>query len=128
MTVEQIKKIRRKKKFVQEDHKDDSGSDFSPLESNAWMTTLGADGSLGVAIDYGFNGHQECCPSFAESSGDDLERIFNDNFGLSYLVGSGGGLGDRLDMVVHVPIEQFVGYFERPELAGDLDVVESFWR
>ena len=124
--TEEIQKIRRKRRFQQEDHKDDCGSDVNPLESKSLLAALGADGSLGAAIDYCFGGHQDCCTSSAESSEGKLERIMADNYSLRYLAGSRGGVDDSGGWAAQVPIHEFVGYLSKPKLVGVLDVVEIF--
>ena len=124
MTAEQIKKARKRKKFLQENHHDDCGSDCGPLERSChWSSVLGADGSLGAAIDYSFGDNLELCSTSAESSGEDAEHILLDNFCL-YLSGSSGGAEGHQGR--SCSLEDFVAYLSRPALAGTLDLVEIF--
>ena len=75
-----LKQVRRRKKFHQEAHVDDCGSDATLLEIAAWTATLDGGGGLGAAIIYGFYLHQDCHSSSAEYSETGEDRILNDNF------------------------------------------------
>lgn len=114
MAAEEIKKTPRKRIFHQHDHRDDCGSALGPLGSAAWMASFGADGRLGAAMHCGFDGHQDCVPSLAEPSEEDLERIENDNLSLSFSGSSGGG--DGPPRAARVPIDQFVWIFVPTEV------------
>ena len=127
LTPEEIKKARRRKKFTPENHKDDCGPDFGPLEEVALVSALAADGSPGPAITYSHINDNVCCSDSVVSSEDELERVLNNNFGLHYLVGSGGS-GCHVDppRCVQVPMKELNAYLLRPANVGSIGVVEVF--
>ena len=121
----EIKAGRKRKTFMQDDHKVDRGSDLGFLEEVVWIMALVAEGNPGVAITY-FVGHEhDCCSGSAESCEDEMEKVFNCNFSFHYLVVSsgvshrirvpggrgGGGLpcADRKDRWISFPV--WVGWF-----------------
>ena len=123
MAAEEIKKARKRKKLHQEDHYDDCGSDCCPLgHSCHWSAVLGADGSLGAAIDYCFGEAQELCSTPAESSGDGDVGILSSNF--FSLNGSSGGTEGHQGRLCC--FEEFVGTLSRPAVAGYLDLCEIY--
>lgn len=126
VTAEEVKKARRRKKFKQEDHFDDCGSDLAPLEFIAWTFVFGADGSLGASIGYSLGDHQGCCSSSVEPSEEDLERVLPDNFDLHFSAGSGGDGPGGHHRAAQVPVEQFCGHLNQLRLAGLLDVLGVF--
>ena len=121
--LEEIKKARERNKFHQEDHMDDCGSDLGPLGKSSWVRLFGADGSFRAAIDYSYGEHQDFCDDFVESSEDDLEYIWSDNFAL--ILASSDGT-DAHQGSAQVPIEDLKWYLSQPKLSGRLDVVDIF--
>lgn len=67
------------------------------------------------------------CSGSIDSSGDVLEKVLDNNFGLRYLVGSDGHSPqqDHPNSVV-VDTDDLRTYVARPEVQGSIDVVELF--
>ena len=68
LSPEETKKVRRRKKLHQEDHKDDCGSEIGPLEEIVSGSTSVVDASFGPAIAYSYVNDNARCSDSAESS------------------------------------------------------------
>ena len=88
---------------------------------------LVVEGRAGSAIACSFLDGGAFCSDSGESSEDEMEKVFNDNFRLHFFVGSyrhprhvnppGGA---------HVHIFGPCAYLSRPEMVGSVDVMELF--
>ena len=127
LSPEEIKKLRKRKKFDQEAHFDDCGSDLGPLEEKGMTSALAYVGDLSSAISYSFFDEDAYNSSGAESSEEELDKVVDSGFSLHYLVGSSGAT-HHVDPPKSrvICIEDLDTYLAQPELKGCVDVVEVF--
>ena len=126
MIVADVEVAKGRKKFKQEDHKDDSGSELAPLGEVPMQTVFAADGVEGSAVACSFFGSRVCCSGCADVPVEGLEEILGDNLGLHYFSGSDGHARHTCPRSVEIPVAELCSYLARPGLAGKVNVVEVF--
>lgn len=116
--------VHNRKRFHQGTHKDDCGSDLGPPEEPSIRVALAIEGSFASAISYFYMNKIAYCSDSIDSSEDEFEKVFNNNFSPHCFVGGdghsrqqdhpNGAVIDTTDLCI---------YLVRPEMQGSMHVV-----
>ena len=128
LTQEEIKKLRKKKKFNQEQRFDDRGSDLGLLEEAPFVNCLATSGSFNASIAYSFFDDDAFRSSSVDSSEGEAEIVLGDNFALWYGVGcDGADMHQDPPKSTVIDVDDLLVFLATLENAGGaIDVVEIF--